>query len=789
LADGSTDVPDHTTIRSRLESSFYKSIDHLLSDLDNLTSSLSDPSKDEYLPNGSGSSTRQSVESDLKAQATEFKSYVLDRLSRSHTKAKPSVSNDKEKHDRSVTPQLPQRENRAVLTLYGNAHNIPFPRQVFSSLQQPKNSPSGASTEDVADEVFIPVREAALPNGITASNVLPFHPPEPADTKKAVPTFGECFAPPSSIAQLVPPSQSRRTTTRGSTVGWYNPGNAEASQSVIHTTQGTRTNYKQSQLHSGQWLNKVTKSSPDTNRSSDDGVGISPQTLDMFRKAYSGFAPSRDNSQAIIPEDIKDNLWWIKVGKERLRKYVAAIAKEENVENGMMEESLPDEAADDDKLFEQAVNDYKPATPPKEFRDPDEMETEETGETQDIHETDKLSKSGEELLAEIAGLITTLASHQRIRNLSLAPSPRTGATSSQSSATDPSDSEVEVYEMLKDQLALMIEMLPPHAISRLDGDKLKDLNISPNVLVENANYRGTLQEDDYTLHLLRQNSAANTAPRPTSSSYGTNPRAPPYQTSTPQLQYNQRPGYAPSPSARPGQGYQPLNYPGRPMSSAQYSGQPQPYQNRPMPSPSGAPRPSFPPNQYSQSQPNAPQYGQSGNQQGPRPIQNGHHITPLPNGTPTPSQSYPGRPQPPTLAQRPSEGTSGTPDPRSASPQKQPPNTLQQNQQQNSYGATANSTNPPRYFPQPPHHPSQYGQNPPVKSPPGAMSQSDADLTSRMLATHAAILKDSSGPQQSPQPMRQASETPQPPNGLQIPQRTATPGGGQQNGTAVKTEE
>jgi len=111
--------------------------------------------------------------------------------------------------------------------------------------------------------------------------------------------------------------------------------------------------------------------------------------------------------------------------------------------------------------------------------------------------------------------------------------------------------------------------------------------------------------------------------------------------------------------------------------------------------------------------------------------------------------------------------------------------TPQQNQQRNSYAASANSTNQPRYFQQP-HHPSQYAPYPQAKSPGGPINRSgDSGLESQMIAAHHAIIMDR-GRQPIAQQTKQEPGTPQPVTGLPGPERrSATPGGGQQNGTAV----
>jgi hypothetical protein len=712
----------------------------------------------------------------VQTQATAIKTHVV-YLLRDYpreaklAKANSSAVKEEEKHSRSKVQQVPH-ETGAVLSLYGHAHNTPYPRQVFSSLQQLKPKTVGTMGNNPTTEVFTPIRD--LPNGITSSNTIPLHPPEPSDTKKIVaPTFAESFGPPPSIPSLNPPPQSRHTTTRGLSVNWYNSDDAEPTASTIHTSQGTRTNYKQCHLRPGQWLRNsatpVARSlSPEAKR-----IHIPDQSMSLFRRAYGGVAPSRDNSVAIIPENLMDHVWWEKTGEQRFDRYF--IPSNTQDMTAYMDEDVADDAmVDEDKVFAEAVENWKPDEPPKGFEEP--TEAEDSDETK----VDEPDKTAEELLGEISECLETLSSYQRNRNLSLAPTSRTSAKpSGPGNTADPSTAEFDMYETLKTSLTLMVDSLPPHVVARLDGDQLKDLNISTNIILENANYKGTMEEDEYSIRVRELSTATSTVPRPSTSGYGSTSRAPSYQSSTPQP--NQRSGYITQPpTGRPNQNYQPqLNYPGRPTSSTQYSSsQPQSFPNRQTQSPSTSQRPPFPPSQYSQS--GSSQYGPA------RPVQNGYHSSP-PNGTPAPPQSYGARPPQPNYGQQSPGSTHSTPAvDRSASPQKPPSYTpASPAAQRNSYAVSANSNAQPRYAPQPPHHPSQYGQYAQVKSPGASMANSgDSSLASQMVAAQQAIMNDR--PRQAIAPQtRQGSGTPQPPNGQHVPERTATPGGGQQNGTAA----
>ena len=105
-------------------------------------------------------------------------------------------------------------------------------------------------------------------------------------------------------------------------------------------------------------------------------------------------------------------------------------------------------------------------------------------------------KEVDEILEEISELLETLNSYQRIRNLSLNPLPRSGSTSSVADPAKPSEAEVATYNTLKAQLTLMIAMLPPYAVAKLNSDQLAELNISTKIQVLTDNYKGVMEEDE-----------------------------------------------------------------------------------------------------------------------------------------------------------------------------------------------------------------------------------------------------------------------------------------------------
>jgi hypothetical protein len=124
-------------------------------------------------------------------------------------------------------------------------------------------------------------------------------------------------------------------------------------------------------------------------------------------------------------------------------------------------------------------------------------------------------KDVDEILQEISELLETLNSYQRIRNLSLNPLPRSGSTSLVADPAKPSEAEVATYNTLKAQLALMITMLPPYAVAKLNSDQLAELSISTKIQVLTDNYKGVMEEDEAAARAKVAEMRAATSSRPT----------------------------------------------------------------------------------------------------------------------------------------------------------------------------------------------------------------------------------------------------------------------------------
>ena len=153
----------------------------------------------------------------------------------------------------------------------------------------------------------------------------------------------------------------------------------------------------------------------------------------------------------------------------------------------------------------------------------------------------QLAKDGpndvSDVLDEVSQLLETVHSYQNIR-----------AASNRN--TNISGDEVDTYDLLRSQLSMLVSSLPPFAVAKLDGNKLNDLNISTNIMVQGVDYRGTGQADDYTLQRYRvaqqASSVASRAPQPqpARTHYPTPATVPRYGTSfgpvAPQTAHTQR---------------------------------------------------------------------------------------------------------------------------------------------------------------------------------------------------------------------------------------------------------
>ena len=425
------------------------------------------------------------------------------------------------------------------------------------------------------------------------------------------------------MPRLHPPEPSSKLATKSNVITWI-PYETLAKQANRRSY-----NYGSAPQPSGAWITYKNAhvpgeaSSPEEKRRQRDralstGAAQPPQSEAtriateiakeeaLFRSAFSSFAPCRDNSGATISDEVRGHLWWTKVGRFR----AAQILVDPDIQEHKAEQYLETRLEEEDRAFREAADTFDETTL-EDLSLPDEKADED--------------KDTDGLLQDINDLIETLYSYQRIRNSTLpsnsAPMTPVGQRNDVAdmigTPSEPTSTEVEVYKTLKQQLAVLILQLPPHAVARLNGDRLEELNVSTNIMIETSDDRGVLEED---------------VPRPVTSHVGQHmtPRAP-------GSAYGSQQGSHYRLGARQGSGYYPQQIQARTPASMprQASGMP-PY---PAGYPSAAGRAG-----YSQAG-----YGMPGFNQSPGRVS--YPASPAYMGQPAPAAgkvgygSYPGTPQ------------------------------------------------------------------------------------------------------------------------------------------------
>jgi hypothetical protein len=493
--------PAGSTITSLIEGGSYDSLEALEKDVESATTDIL---------GGIGSNELSTVQSSLEDSTLQAKVLAFRKILRTliaregarkvHVSTKTAESDDAiEKEESALVDEEP--ESRTVLTVFGSAQG---PKQLFSSLQQPRSvSSTRRSILDSSAKITLPLRESSLPNIISTTEVFPL--PDDVDEKrKENATIGKLFKAPANIPQLSPPKLAKPLTTKGNTVTFAPPEVSKPHRKSSHS-------FASQNLSAGYWLGyggvdmpkdptSPTAKQKSRQRALSMGEAQQPPTGltlaavkhakedALFRSAYSSFAPTRDNASAVIPEETKNMVWWHKVGEKRFNEVFPIDPELLGLDAPFVETS--NEAGEDEiEVFREAAETFEPI---------------EGGPLPEPEERSELDKGTDEILQEISELLETLASHQRIRNSSLATNPRTPVIQNSSLASlagspaTPSSEEIDVYSMLKSQLTLMISQLPPYAVAKLNGDQLEELNISRTILVENKYVDGVLEEDQHS---------------------------------------------------------------------------------------------------------------------------------------------------------------------------------------------------------------------------------------------------------------------------------------------------
>lgn len=342
-------------------------------------------------------------------------------------------------------------------------------------LQQPEADESTAADE---------VEREALPNGfeLTDFAALGGDKRTPNQEKR---TFGNVFRPAGRLKPLDLPRPSKNTV-RGNSLEFI--PHAEQSEK----NPPNKHDYKFTKLPTGLWLSYEYASAQGghdrkrmqhSSSASDFKAALAANDVQqgnqdngdaLFNAVYSSFAPSVDNTSSLISAKERGRHWWHKYGDQKLSR----LFKSPSIAESAVEETS------------------------SEFADIVENFTSTEGDEEEI-DVQSNDKNVDDVLEEISDLIETLCSYQRNRSLEPAVS---------GTIPKPTSAEFDVFEMLRDQLSILISSLPPFAVAKLNGDQLEALNISTVLLVEGSDHPGTGQVDDYTWRKQRVGQQATSAP-------------------------------------------------------------------------------------------------------------------------------------------------------------------------------------------------------------------------------------------------------------------------------------
>lgn len=449
----------------------------------------------------------------LKEKALELHNREMSYPEPAPLAAKPEVS------DLNDVVQKPANGN-AVLTIYGNA---PIGKHLFSSLQK-RDLAEDATTGEIKALPDVP-----LPHGVSITTVLPTAALGPS----RVQTLGELFPSPANLPPLEAPKISK-TSTKSKVLGFYQPELVERS-SYRHD----KDSYFAKELSTGLWLD-YSNAAPPNRRNKDRQrertlslAGQKPSTADveinemeaLFRGAFSSFAPAKDDSGAVLSSGEVGRVWYQRQGHRYLQQIIDAELSDDADGDAAAAVVKVSITATEEDAIASAVENWDDS-----LLDPSlAADTEASKKSEE-------EKAVDDTLQDISDLIETLSSYQRNRHLTLPTSQNRSSTDpakadmlNGSLAQEPSDEERETYQMLKDQLAIIIQTLPPYAVARLNSDKLEELNVSTKIEVRSEVYRGVMEEDETSARARhQQQTAAQVAQTPRQAQ-----RAPSFHSATP----------------------------------------------------------------------------------------------------------------------------------------------------------------------------------------------------------------------------------------------------------------
>ncbi|KAI2471566.1 hypothetical protein F4781DRAFT_102263 [Annulohypoxylon bovei var. microspora] len=448
-------------------------------------------------------------------------------------------------------------------------------KPLYSSLQQPIPSRDGT------EMVIRPLRESGLPSGIRTGRAIPYSFPSAIEKDKKSKTLGELFPAPRNLPSLQPP-KAPKSSTKGVQVGWHRPELTEKSKYRAGS-------YFSQNITTGRWLDYSNAAPPSQimtkqreralslagNKPSSSDLEMS-EMESLFRGAFSTFAPSKDDSAAMISSGmISQTMWWQKVGKRIYHRLLDVEQPGDAVEEVQETYTAAVEEVDE-ALIKEAIDNW------------DETMVDPSLEQVFCLKKPESEKDADDLLQDVSDMIQTLVSYQKNRNLTLpsassqsryAADPAHSDMLTNGTPVQPGEEEMATYQTLKAQLALVIQTLPPYVVARLNSDKLDELNISTKIEVRTDEFQGLMEEDEAAAR-ARAAQAATTNPRPvthrassSSNSLQYGQQYHPNRAPMPNPQYYgaQTPVRASQPTMRgPPQTMPPVAYPPRPPSNTGY---------------------------------------------------------------------------------------------------------------------------------------------------------------------------------------------------------------------------
>lgn len=445
---------ENESIERRILAGTYSSLDELIEDVNRARDSLLTDK-----PHVNGDAGSPSIDAHVRNQIN----LICDTIAKVREKTKrysQMEENARDSTTRNGTPFVSAQDAGQVLSLRSQTEK--GPQQLFSGL--PKKS--------IKDGKIAEVDGRKLPNGFELTDLVTLDAEVLKTTNKDKRTFGEVFKPHRNSKTLEFPRASR-SVSRSANLSFQPVDEILAPKPASH-----KHDYRYSSLPAGLWQRN---SDDPQRRKREQGMALNAKEQEaeaLFHAVYGSFAPTSDNTNAVISEDERNQLWWSKYGSEKMSSIVQSQYPDPEADTGHASAGT-DEFADVVANFE----------PPQS-----EIPAREKAENLDT----------DDVLEGVSELLETLSSQQRIRNLRTAP-------------TEPLLEETSTFEMLKTQLTLLVATFPPFAVARLNGDHLRELNISTEVLVASSDYRGTGQPDEYTIRKARAAQSAVTATARTTS--------------------------------------------------------------------------------------------------------------------------------------------------------------------------------------------------------------------------------------------------------------------------------